>query len=428
MFKGLAKVLTAALLILSAVPIGHAAVPASLSATSAPALAASAAPADTVRLGYAVRGVVTDAKTGKALEAVHVTLPGRYHATVTNADGRFTLRSDAPISRIIISHVGYRTASLPPQDGEMRIRLTPEARTLEPATVLSGDPWRIVQTAVSKIVENYPRRPELMETFYRETIRKKQRYVYISEAVAKLYKTSYEDGVYRDRAALVKSRILLSQRKGDTLSVKVMGGPTQALGLDVVKNEEMIFNKREMDGYRYELEPSVVIGGVPHFVVSLSPIEGSDHPLYYGKLYIDSQRLSFTRIELSLDMSDTMAATRQILVRKPPQMRFTPKELSVTVAYRTENGVSRLSYFRSVIRFACDWRKKLFHTSYTSVNELVVTDLLQPAEPISRSEMFRVSDIMEEKAAQFMDPAFWEGYNIIEPTESLEHAIGRLRR
>ena len=411
MFKGVAKMLTAALLILSA----------------APALRA-ASPADTVRLGYSVRGLVTDARTGKALESVHVTLPGRYHATVTNADGRFTLRSDAPISRIIVSHVGYRTASLPPQDGEMRIRLTPESRILEPATVLSGDPWRIVNLAVSKIVENYPRHPELMETFYRETIRKNQRYVYISEAVAKLYKTSYEDGVFRDRAALLKSRILLSQRKGDTLSVKVMGGPTQALGLDVVKNDEVIFNKKEMDSYRYELEPSVVIGGVPHFVVAMSPIDGADHPLYYGKLYIDSQRLSFTRIEMSLDMSDTMAATRQILVRKPPQMRFTPKEMSVTVAYRTEGGVSRLSYFRSVIRFACDWRKKLFHTAYTSVNELVVTDLMQPVEPISRSEMFRFSDIMEEKAAQFLDPAFWEGYNIIEPTESLEHAIDRLRR
>ena len=33
-----------------------------------------------------------------------------------------------------------------------------------------------------------------------------------------------------------------------------------------------------------------------------------------------------------------------------------------------------------------------------------------------------------EKAAEFQDPDFWKDYNIIEPSESLEHAIGRLRR
>ena len=413
--------LALALLLAAAVP--H------FDAVAQTAVSPAASRADTVRLGYSVSGTVTDSRTGKALESVHVTLPGRYHATVTNADGRYVLKSDTPISRIIISHVGYRTVSMAPQDGNMRIRLTPEASTLDPATVISGDPWRIVNMAVSKIIENYPRQPELTETFYRETIRKKQRYVFISEAVARLYKTGYNDGVFRDRAALEKSRVLLSQRRGDTLSVKLMGGPTQALGLDVVKNDEMLFNAREMERYRYELAPSVTIDGVPHFVVAISPIEGSNHPLYYGKLYIDSRRLSFTRIELSLDMSDTGAVTQQMLVRKPPTMRFTPKELSVTVAYRTgDDGLCRLSYFRSVIRFSCDWRKKFFHTSYASVNELVVTDMIRPAVPIARNEMFRFSDIMEEKAAQFSDPEFWKDFNIIEPSESLEHAIDRLRR
>jgi hypothetical protein len=80
------------------------------------------------------------------------------------------------------------------------------------------------------------------------------------------------------------------------------------------------------------------------------------------------------------------------------------------------------------MRFNCDWRKRLFATSYTAVNELVVTDLREPAVPIARSEQFRTSDILSDKAAEFLDPDFWKDYNIIEPTESLEHAIGRLRK
>ena len=62
------------------------------------------------------------------------------------------------------------------------------------------------------------------------------------------------------------------------------------------------------------------------------------------------------------------------------------------------------------------------------VNELVVTDVREPAVPIPRAEAFRTVDILSDKAAEFQDPDFWKDYNIIEPTESLEHAIGRLRR
>ncbi|MBQ2324175.1 MAG: hypothetical protein II379_06270, partial [Oscillospiraceae bacterium] len=41
------------------------------------------------------------------------------------------------------------------------------------------------------------------------------------------------------------------------------------------------------------------------------------------------------------------------------------------------------------IRFACDWRKRLFRTHYTAVNELVVTDVCPEAVPIPRKERFR---------------------------------------
>ena len=58
------------------------------------------AQADSLRLGYLVRGRVKDADSGKALESVHVSVPGRHHATVTNADGDFVLKSDAPIGTV----------------------------------------------------------------------------------------------------------------------------------------------------------------------------------------------------------------------------------------------------------------------------------------------------------------------------------------
>ena len=80
------------------------------------------------------------------------------------------------------------------------------------------------------------------------------------------------------------------------------------------------------------------------------------------------------------------------------------------------------------MRFACDWRKRLFRTHYTAINELVVTDVRPEAIPIPRKERFRTTDFLTDKAREFYDPDFWAGYNIIEPSESLEHAVERLRR
>ena len=384
---------------------------------------------DTVRLGYSVQGNVVDAVSGRPMESVHVSVPGRHYATVTNADGDFTIKSDQPVSEVVFSYLGYRTLRQKAVGAPLRIRLTPESMPLAEASIVMGDPREILGEAIRRIPDNYSKNPELMECFYRETVRKRNRYIFVSEAVARLYKTGYDGNIYRDRAALEKSRILLSQRRTDTLSVKMQGGPTQALTFDVVKNPEILFDEEELSLYEFEMGMPTYIGDRIQFVIHFRP--GSrpvDWALFHGTLYIDRDLLSFTRIEMSMDMSDVDKATRQMIIKKPLTLRVTPKELSVVISYRLKDGQSRLEYFRSTMRFNCDWKKRLFATAYAVVNELVVTDLREPAVPIARAEAFRSVDYLIEKAAEFQDPDFWKDYNIIEPSESLEHAIGRLRR
>lgn len=385
---------------------------------------------DSVRLGYSVQGIVLDGARGRPLEAVHVSVPDRHYATVTNEDGEFTIKSDSPIRELVFSFVGYRTQRRTVESGNIRVRLEPESILLDEATLVSGDPLQIVRAAVNRIRLNYSPEPQLLESFYRETLQKRNRYIYISEAVTRIFKTGYGKGVLRDKAAVEKSRVLLSQRRSDTLSVKVQGGPTQAVYFDIVKNPEILFNEDEMELYTFSMDSPAYIGDRLMFVVDVRPTDPGNvgWALYNGRLYIDRETLAFGRIELSLDVRNTQKATRMMLVKKPLTLRFTPRELSIVANYRLEEGAGRLEYFRSTIRFNCDWRRRLFATSYTSVNELVVTDVREPAVPIERAEAFRINDVLSEKAAEFLDPDFWKDYNIIEPSESLENAIGRLRK
>ncbi len=391
-----------------------------------PSAVAQDLPQDSLR--YSVSGRVRDARSGGVLQFVNVVIPDRHYATVTNADGEFVLKSDIPITSVSFSLLGYRNLTVAPDGAFMKIALEPDAIALAPAIVVSGDAHTVVRRAMERIRDNYMDTDELLKCFYRETLQKRQRYIYVSEAVARIFKTPYSYGVYRDAAALEKSRVLLSQRKSDTLSVKFMGGPTQATDFDVVKNPDILLSYSELNLYSMKMGSPVMINDRLNYTVNISPASEVEYPLYYGTLFIDAGSYAFTRIELSLDMRDEQKATRSVLISKPAGLRFHPKEMSVVIDYRMEGERWRLNYFRSVIRFACDWRKRLLHTNYTSVNELIVTDKYPEAAPIPRKEQFRHRDALSEKAAFFADPDFWKDYNIIEPSTSLEHAVDRLMK
>ena len=209
-----------------------------------------------------------------------------------------------------------------------------------------------------------------------------------------------------------------------------MGGPTQAVELDYVKNRELLFNEEDLANYDFQMLEPEMIDDRRQIVIAMIPARTLPYALHQGKIYIDQETFSFTRIELSLDMSDPEKATRSMLVRKPSDIRFKPKEMSLLLNYKREDGKSRLSYIRSVFRFDCDARKRLWHTEFTAVTEMVVTNRYNgdAVAKIERSESFRSNDVLADKTQMYADPDFWKDYNIIEPTESLEHAIDRLRK
>jgi hypothetical protein len=59
---------------------------------------------------------------------------------------------------------------------------------------------------------------------------------------------------------------------------------------------------------------------------------------------------------------------------------------------------------------------------------MVVTDHSSAtgSHPISGRDSFDSRDAFYDKVDYFRDPKFWEDYNIIEPSESLDNAIERL--
>ena len=412
--------------------------------------------------GITITGTVRDRETRRRMENVTVTLVGTSIGTVTNADGVFSLKiSGALTSRNLeFSHIGYQnTSMLIPATSEITafssdsnpnstsstkqtdtqifsanhtvtIWMTPTARQLDEALIFGADARQLVEEALRNIPENYPLTNNQLQSFYRETVQKGQRYISVSEAMMDVYKTPYlRRDPDRDRVRLTKARRLMSQKASDTLAVKVEGGPTQSLYLDIVKNPDILFNLQTLDYYSFILEPYEMMDGRIQYVIRFEPRAIVDYALCEGRIYIDREELAITRAEYFLDVSDTDKATSAILRKKPFGIRFRPLEVHQVVQYKLQGDVAYLSYIRNEIRFKCDWKRRLFSSVYTARSEMVVVERdEQPQNPISRQEAFKSSQIFYDMVNVYWDEDFWKDYNIIEPTESLENAVKKLRR
>lgn len=383
--------------------------------------------------GYiTISGVVKDNYTRKSLGYVNVSLKGTNLGTVTNADGAFSLKLKAgqTIPAVEVSHLGYKNYKSVPALGEytnMQIWLVPTNNLLNEIIIYPNNPRLIVEKAIEKIPQNYASKPNMLTGFYRETAQKGRRYINISEGVVDVYKSPYENSIEHDRVRILKGRKLLSQKAGDTLGVKLIGGPNLFVNLDLVKNRDGLLSMENLNSYNFVMEESVSIDDRQQYVITFYPKDNLLYALYTGKLYIDRERLSFTRAEFSMDMTDPDKVTRFILYKKPVGLRFKPQELTYLVTYKYENGVSYLSYIKNTIRFKCDWKRRLFATNYNVVSEMVVTDRSDKnVLPIPHKMAFGDKDIFYDAVTNFGNEDFWKNYNIIEPTQSLEHIVGKL--
>ena len=387
--------------------------------------------------GLLVTGIVKDKETRKALANVNVSVEGSNIGTVTNIDGVFSLKvSQEELGRgVHISHIGYKNLflsadALTSTSKRPTFWLTPTTFTLDMLNVYGGDPLELVEKALQKIPQNYSDHDHLFSAFYRETIQKRKRYIGVSEAVFDVYKTDYKmRDISNDRVQILRGRRLQSQKSSDTVAVKIAGGPNMPVFLDVVKNGEDLLSANMLHYYRFAMQISMSIDNRMQYVVAFEPRVVLGHPLYRGLLYIDQQTLAITRAEFQLDTSEEEKAARFILRRKPTGLRFKLEEVSYLITYRYQDGKSYLNYLRNNIRFKCDWKKRFFSSTFTTSTEMVMVDRNdRPEERISMKDAFKQREVFYDVVEDYWNEDFWKDYNIIEPTESLESAVKRLKK
>jgi len=384
---------------------------------------------------FTVSGVIKDKNTKKTIEYVNVSALGTSVGTISNEDGEFTLKISHShnVSEIQLSRMGYVNAIIKINRNETEVKtiyLTPEALMLGEVLVFSWrNPRDLVKAAIDKIDVNYAMKPNLLTGFYRETIQKRRNFITISEAVIEIYKASYNLPPERDQVRILKGRKLISPKQSDTLSVKFLGGPNMPAYLDIVKNPDVLLSTEMLPYYEFKMLESTSIDDRLHFVVSFDPQMITEYALYTGKAYIDQETLAFSRMEFRMDMRDKLKVTNAILKNKPVGLRFTPEDVAYVVTYKQQDGKTYLNYIRNEVKFKCDWKRRLFATNYEVIAESVITDRNdQNITRLPNRETFSTRQSLSQEVALYQDENFWSHYNIIEPTESLENAVNRLKK
>ena len=381
-----------------------------------------------------IRGKIVDSETKAPLIFASVMVKESNVGIVTNIDGEFTLKISPSATDIEISYLGYRNltvsiSSLKDNGGKNTIELEPAPIPIREIIVKPVDPEDIVSKAISRIQQNYESVPNLMTAFYRETIRKNRSYISIGEAVVEIFKAPYSNDLRYDGTRIYKGRKSSDVQKMDTILFKLQGGPVSVLQLDIVKNTESILTREAMEYYNYSISGVIEINDNPHYIIDFKQKPGVEHPLFMGSLFINTQTYAITEAEFGFNLENKEAAAAIFIRKKPLGVRVYPEIATYRTKYREQNGKLHFIYSRAEVRFKLDWQKKLFHTYYTTMSEIAVTDRTdQEVIKFAREERIRTTDVFSEKVSAFADKEFWGDYNVIEPDQSIESAIRRISR
>lgn len=380
------------------------------------------------------KGIVIDSKTKTPLVFADVTVNTTNIRTVTNKEGEFLLKVPSNLldKKITVSFLGYEKREIPLKDlksNNNKISLNVSITELVEVEInIPKDAEALVKATLNPDNIGYYNEQALMTGFYRETIKKRKKNASLSEAVVMIYKQPYKSKE-KDAVVLIKSRKNTNYSKLDTLALKLQGGPFSALYTDIIKYPEYIFTKETLPYYVFSFDSSTQINDRQVYVVNFKQKSNVVTPLYYGKLYIDSETFALTSAVYGLNVENRKQASKLFLRKKPRKVSVYPTEASYRVDYKIINGKYYYGYSNIQLAFKVKWKNKLFSSTYTLSIEMAITDWEKSVfKKVKPKGSLKPTVILSDEASGFSDPEFWGKYNIIEPEKSIESAIKKIAK
>lgn len=381
-----------------------------------------------------VYGKVYNAQTQEPIPFANIQLKSRSIGTATNANGDFVFKIPRrwTADTLLISSVGYRTATLAIPSGEIiAVGLDPATVVLQEVTVKAKSGLSIFKEILSKIPENYDTTAVRMTAFHTESYWLGDFELAFNEAVLEVVKVFKYDKKRNDQIRIIKGRKKHVDfgRDGQFLFwiSNVSNTARSILREDLVKYSNVKltpFNPRNFRFFNYEHTETLLEHGQNLMIIDISPKQKSRRGYVRSKVYVDEASLAIVKIDIEVTTDG---------------IKYINKHQKGGLAYAIMSKVVGASLDFSAIRVGLSYKKyrdKWYLNSIQRHWEAKVNSKKRNmVDRVWSADMnFLVTDIQPDSVVDFTegdisnssisigsmigndyDPSFWANFNFLKP-------------
>ncbi len=357
-----------------------------------------------------ISGKIIDKESSEALSFASIGIMGKSIGTISNLQGEFDfhLSSELRNNILVINMLGYKTFEQPVWavlKDSLIIKM--ERSTYQLEEVLVKDSLKggdILRIALSRIDQNYPNKPFMLEGFYRDLKKVANTYISLLEAAVKIYDEDYHEPrnkyKLRERVSLKQVRRSLGYSSKFT-SFFDEDNLLEDLLLNnnvryrQIPNEEVFLNSLIR-------EPNTFYNGHEVFVVSHTRD-------YLLRMFIDKENYGIVHLEYENNQVDDLGKKRGLIskfVKVKRVIDFKRYEGKLYLNYLTVD--SKINWYDN------DTNELKFET------ELFRQLLINEVKP-NTAERISMRQKMKNYGLQYQDDvydkAFWDNYNVIKESK-----------
>jgi hypothetical protein len=354
---------------------------------------------------------VRDSETGEPLGYASVGIKGQPVGTISNGQGEFDFHFPLELRNetLVISMLGYKNFEAPVwtllDNPDQVLTLQKSEIVLQEIvvsdTLTGGD---ILRIALSRVEQNYPMKPFMLDGFYRDVKKVGGTYISLLEAAVKIYYENYSEP--RNKHKLRENVRLIEVRQSLGYESKFTAYFDQANLLEDLLLENTI-------RYRH-IEPT------DEFLAAMSRGKNSffdGHEIYVVehtqayklRLYIDKEDFSIIHLEY-----ETALTSDEIQKKKNLVSKFIGSSKSID--FKRYNGRMYPSFFQMVSKinwYDISTGELKFETELHQ--QLLINNVDPfPSERISSTEKMRNYGLQYQD--QPYNKKFWDEYNVIKET------------
>jgi hypothetical protein len=418
-----------------------------------------------------VSGRVLDKATGQALAFAQVRALNAQLGTISNEDGYYVLNLQKyQQDTFAVSHIGYEYFRIAFSDianpDNFDVLLEERIVELNEVVIVPVEPEDLIKQALEKIEYNYSHDPMNMQGFYRELISQNDTFIEFNEAIVDVYKVPNGlEPTTGNQVRLVKGRSLSEENQYENFQPDLGGGgPEKVLSAPIIGRTvgQHFLDKKAMKNYDFILEGVTTYNDRDVYIISFDQRKKLRQKLYQGKIYLDVKTLAFVSINFQLSEKGKKFRLGKVIGMKGRVAMALVKAFGVDFIYREETGRQDFVYHRgswflnynrhdvhgtivlpagavsetnensfSVSKGSKDKKSKdeeKTEIRITGLYEMAITQMYPgKAEPIPSSQQLGQNKPLPEQVGEY-DAAFWENYNFIKPTESLEKIADDMKK